>query len=362
MIPAGRVLGVGLVCFGLWLLVDGRQLYNAAVSGQLGIRRDVAMAILKPIARLDEALSLDRIVNGVNRAIGREGAPGSGSSGPTTPVVTVPTTVPNTIPTRYSLGAPIPALLGPPFVSSGWQPGRLVAGGTTPGGTTPGGTSPGALAQPSAAHPITVLQIGDSLGEDLGSGLIDVLGSHKDVKLYPVAVGDTGLANVAYYNWAATLETDLAAYHPEIVIAMFGGNDSQPFYFGARNAIPGTPFFRTAYGARVAQIMHEATAAGARLFWVGMPIMASADFSSRMAELNSIVQAEAATHPGVTYFSSWKLFENAAGQYSTYLPDSSGNLVTVRDPDGVHIAPPAGDDLLANAVVASMSALYKIRF
>lgn len=218
------------------------------------------------------------------------------------------------------------------------------------------------LTQPSPAHPLTILQIGDSLGEDLGSGLTDVLGSHTDVKLYPVAVGDTGLANVAYYNWAAALEKDLRTYHPQIVIAMFGGNDSQPFYFGAKNAIPGTAFFRVAYGARVAQIMNEASAAGAKVFWVGMPIMQSPDFSSRMAELNSVVQAQAATHPGVTYFSSWNLFENTAGQYSTYLPDASGNLVTVRDPDGIHIAPPAGDDLLANAVVRSMQQLYKITF
>ncbi len=70
--------------------------------------------------------------------------------------------------------------------------------------------------------------------------------------------------------------------------------------------------------------------------------------------LNAIYQKVSSNNPNATYVSIYKLFENAAGQYAQWLPSSSGSLVEVRDSDGVHIAPPAGDDRAATAVVAAI--------
>ena len=70
-VVSGQILGVGLICFGAWTLLDARQLLNSAVGSPLGVRRSVAMSILRPIARVTEAFGLDRLVNGGNRALGR---------------------------------------------------------------------------------------------------------------------------------------------------------------------------------------------------------------------------------------------------------------------------------------------------
>jgi hypothetical protein len=208
------------------------------------------------------------------------------------------------------------------------------------------------------------VQIGDSLGEDLGFGLQSTIGADPAVVLKTVAVGDTGLADPAYYNWPVALARDLAAYHPAIVIAMFGGNDCQSFYEGTGSTAvleqPGTAGFDGAYSARVAVIMSEALAAGARVFWVGMPIMQDPGFSSCMQELNRDYAAEAASHPGVTFFPTWKLFEDAHGQYAEYL-DVGGSLAQVRVDDGVHINGPAGTALVGSAVVSAMDATYHIK-
>ncbi len=216
------------------------------------------------------------------------------------------------------------------------------------------------LAQPTARHPITIVQIGDSLGEDLGFGLQDVIGAQPSVKLETVAVGDTGLADPAYYDWPKALQRDLAKYHPAIVIAMFGGNDCQSFFQGPTLETPGTASFDTAYSSRVGGVMEEAIEAGARVLWVGMPIMHDPGFSSCMAELNRDDAAEAASHPGATFLSTWKLFEGPNGQYSEYL-DVDGNLVEVRDGDGVHIDGPAGTDLVGGAVLTALEADYHIK-
>ena len=296
------------------------------------------MTILRPIARASEFIGLDRLVDSANRAIGRNGATPGGVGAAVGARSATSTTV---------------TTLGPSGPSTS-IPGR--------GATTTPGHAVG-LPQPSAADPITVLNVGDSIGEDLGIGLSDELGSKPAVHFVEDAVGDTGLADAKYYNWPAQLESELVATHPAIVTMMFGGNDWQPFYATAtRIAQPGTAFWRQAYGAIVAEMMQEATSAGARVIWVGLPIMGpTSQLPTAMAPgLNSVYASEASSHPGVTYFSSWQLFTTTSGAYAEYLPDSTGSLVQVRDPDGVHIDPPAGTDLLGAAVVADIEHLYAI--
>ncbi|MDI3317072.1 MAG: DUF459 domain-containing protein [Bacillota bacterium] len=208
-----------------------------------------------------------------------------------------------------------------------------------------------------------MLVIGDSLGMDLGFGLRDVIGSRPDVRLLLKAVGSSGLVNRAYYDWPAVLERELADLHPQVVVAMFGGNDAVSFIDQGAYVRFGSEPWRRAYGARVAAVMDEATRAGARVVWVGMPVMSPAAVLSNtaMQELNGVYEAQAEAHPGVIYVSSWELFQDASGRYTRYIRDSSGVLQDVRAPDGVHIATPAGNALLASAVVAALGRSEGIR-
>ena len=222
-------------------------------------------------------------------------------------------------------------------------------------------SGPPPVRQPSAARPLALLEIGDSLGEDLGSGLLDVLSGHADVHVLPKATGDSGLVNTTYYNWPLSLAGELAEYHPGVVVVFLGGNDAQSFYAGGTYYGFGSAAWRKIYGVRVGALMHEATAAGAHVLWVGMPVMASARFSADMAVLDTIYAAQAKAHPGVVYLSTWKLFEDAAGHYAQFLPGPGGKSVQVRDPDGIHIDPPAGDVRIGTAVVSAIEQRFKIK-
>lgn len=218
---------------------------------------------------------------------------------------------------------------------------------------------------------MTIIEIEDSLGEDLGLGLQDTLTDVPEVKFAPLAIGDTGLADLAYCNWPRALAYDLAERHPAIVIVFLGGNDCQPVSNGDTNATPvalgGTKVFDVAYSARVSALMSEATAAGARVFWVGLPIIApdtggeaGDTYSDCMKELNADYHLEASSHSGVTYFSTWRVFEDPQGHYAQYL-ELDGKLDEVRSPDGLHINGPAGTDLIGSAVVAGIEATYHIK-
>jgi uncharacterized protein len=334
---AGQILGICLLCFGIWFFLDARQLYQSALTSPLGVRRSVAVAITRPVARVEDFLGVDRLDNAVNRVIGKTGSPGGSAIAP---AVTPLTTPPATDGDRHR---------SKPSHTKHPRPPRP--------------TGPVRIAQPSRAHVLTILDIGDSIGEDLGAGLSDELGNVANVKLIDDSVGDTGLANLGYYDWLAELPADIAKYHPQAVVVMLGGNDGQAFQSGTTVVEFGTPLWHRIYQARVAELMAEATSAGARVIWVGLPVVGpTADLSNSDIETqNAVYAATATTNPAVTYVSSWKLFENSAGQYSTYLTIPGQGLVQVRDADEVHIDPPGGTDLIGSYVVQQMERAWHVR-
>ena len=154
-------------------------------------------------------------------------------------------------------------------------------------------TSPGGLQQPTAARPLTILDVGDSLGEDLGLGLGYTLGTNPLVHLVQAGYGCSGIDRPDYYDWAAHLANDLSEYHPQVVTILIGGNDHQDLYLNGEWIAFGTAQWHTIYSQRVALMMSETLKAGAKMLWVGLPIMRDPVFGAYMQTLNSIYQAEA---------------------------------------------------------------------
>lgn len=219
------------------------------------------------------------------------------------------------------------------------------------------------LPPPALRRPLTILSVGDSLGEDLGLGLADVLSADPNVRIVEDAVGSTGLADVAYYDWRSHLARDLARSRPQVVVVMLGGNDAVSFDQDGRYVAFASPLWRRLYGARVRALMLEARRAGAAVEWVGMPVMAGGSVLSddAMRTLNAAYRRAAAGVPGVAYLSTWRLFQAPGGGFTVDLTTRSGGVQVVRDPDGVHIAPPAGDALVASAVVAAIDRAEGVR-
>jgi hypothetical protein len=217
--------------------------------------------------------------------------------------------------------------------------------------TAPDGLAP--LAVPTPAAPLRLLVLGDSLGIDFGQPLVNDLAATDVVSAVLDGHIDTGLSRPDYFNWPAELQRDVVTYQPKAVVVFIGANDPQNFIDGSTAVTYGTPAWNAAYGKRVGSLMAQATGAGARVLWVGMPPMADPGLNAKMETLNAIAQNQAAVHPGVTYFASWPVLSNPQGQFSAFLPDASGNEVQVRDPDGIHITA-AGAQRLSQAAIAFM--------
>lgn len=215
------------------------------------------------------------------------------------------------------------------------------------------------IPQPSRTRPLSILQVGDSIGLDLGYGLSQVLSADPLCHLILDSVGDTGLTNAAYFNWPATMRRELALYHPRLVVIILGANDWQGMEVSSGPVQPGTSVWLANYRQRVGEMMTEATAIGARVLWVGLPIMGDPSFSRDMATLNTIFLQQTRLHRGVWYVPTWKLFSTPSGAYSEYL-QIGGSSTQVRDADGVHIDPPAGTSLLGHYVVEEIDSIWHI--
>lgn len=349
---AGRVIGVGLLCFGLWTLFDANQLYQNALSSPFGTRRSVALSVLRPLKDVTNALRISGPVNAADSALGRGGEETISTLPPLPPTGTRPARRPPNDADQNGI-APRPHT----------NLGQRGAGGPTPPPPPPP-AGPPPLRQPSRAHPLVMLDIGDSIGEDLGFGLGDVFAHDPYVKVIQKGMVDTGLAHpfgTAGYNWPVELETFIHQYHPGVVVMMMGANDDQTLALANGSGIPTTsPQWDAVYRHRMLLLMAEATASGAHVIWVGLPPVQNSAVNPAFARhVNSIAQSLAQTTPGVTYVSSWSLLAGPQGQFVQY-KDVDGTDQQIRYSDGVHLAP-AGWDLLASYLLQPMRQSLHIR-
>lgn len=233
----------------------------------------------------------------------------------------------------------------------------LVASSTT---TTSSSTSTAHLASaaPAPGHCV-VLEIGDSLGNDLGWGLAREVTAGSGFTLVQKDLSSSGLVTDWFYDWPQHLSAMLARYHPDLTIVMIGGNDQQ----GIRSAHGALAFasapWRDAYRQRVGAIVDRVRAAHSYLLWVGLPIMRPDGYRQGTNLLNSLYQSVAGHSPGAAFLPTWGLFADDQGRFAEAAPVGGTNQV-LRSPDGIHFSY-VGENVLATYVTTQIGSLFHVR-
>jgi hypothetical protein len=211
---------------------------------------------------------------------------------------------------------------------------------------------------PFALGHCRLLEIGDSLGDDLEYGIRHELQLTPGLKLIQRNKVSTGLSASWFYNWPAHLKTQLRDHHPNLVIIMFGANDEQALKVGGESAPFGSPEWRSAYIARVRQIDRMITKSGAYAFWVGLPIAAPKSYSQGLRALNAIYRQVATSTPGVTFQPMWRLLATKGGNYR------GGAVVNnvqsaLRVSDGIHFTS-TGELVIGTFIARQLSVVYDV--
>lgn len=259
-----------------------------------------------------------------------------------------------------------PASSAGPGAAPAGGPGAAPKGGSPTGGTAVAervsagcGLSLAPGAPTVAVGHCAVLEVGDSLGNDLGWGLAREVSATSGLDLVQADVSSTGLANRGFYDWPAHLATDLRRYHPQLVVISLGGNDEQGMIVDGGAVQFATPAWEKAYRARVASMLAEATGAGAYVLWVGMPVMAQPGFSAGIRLLDSIYRQVVSRYPGAVFLPTWGLFAGPGGRFEAEA-DVDGWPSQLRQADGVHYSF-VGENVLATYVVRHLSTIFHVR-
>jgi hypothetical protein len=73
--------------------------------------------------------------------------------------------------------------------------------------------------------------------------------------------------------------------------------------------------------------------------------MRESGFDGRARAMNDIYRAEAESRPWMTYLDTVPVFGDDNGDYVERKEDQSGDLVDLRQPDGIHLSSPGADRL-----------------
>jgi hypothetical protein len=317
-----RVLGLGAGAFAVWFLLFAPTLQHNAQVSPVGSRRTVSLDLVGPFAALSRTVGLSHIVS----ATGRSNRLPGGTEG----LIAVGPTGHRSVSTR-----PVEA--------------------PTPGATTTT-TVPPNPKEPTAAAPLRVLIVGDSVGLDMGGALQSDLASTGVVNAALDARESTGLTRPDYFNWPAELTSDMRTSQPQVVVVMIGANDAQDF-LGPPDVPYGSPRWNTLYAQRVSQFMQIARSSGALVVWLGMPPMKNPGLSAAMADIDAIAAQQAGqAKPPVRFVATDKTLGTAQGAYTAFVTNGAGQIVNIRTPDGTHLTP-GGGQVAAQQVLALLQGL-----
>jgi hypothetical protein len=205
----------------------------------------------------------------------------------------------------------------------------------------------------------TVLEIGDSLGNDLGWGMARQLGHDHALRLVQADKSSSGLLTPWFYDWAKKEKVLLAQYKPQLVIITFGANDEQNLKVNGQVLAFGSAPWVKAYTGIVTKMASAATKTGAYVLWIGMPIMQPNGYRQGMVLINSVFANVSAAVPGMTFLPTWALFANSKGQFAEAA--RVNNIPSLlREPDGIHFSY-VGENVFATYVTRSIGSVYHVQ-
>jgi len=297
--PAGRVLLTMVLALALAALVNADALVRRSESKPLGTGRDRSLMIWHPVQDVADVSQITRVRDLGDWLVGNEDRGGGG-----VPVRSDPADVP------------------------------------------PGAVRP-TLRAPTADEPLRVYIGGDSIIRDAGDAFLNIA---SDTPLFDTTLhyeNATGLTRPDFYDWPSAFADDMAAHRPEVVFVLFGGNDSQGIIGPDGEAFPGPsdPRWREEYGRRVAGVMDLLRADDRIVYWVGLPPMRDGGFDGRAEIMNEIYRTAAEGRPWMSYLDTHPIFGDDHGRYVERKKDADGDLVDLRQKDGVHLSQPGATRL-----------------
>lgn len=190
-----------------------------------------------------------------------------------------------------------------------------------------------------------ILMIGDSMMRLLGH---EMEKAFKKAGIQPAVAFSSlgsGLVRSSVFDWNAKIDELIAEHKPATVFVNIGTNDRQALEVEGVGMIryESADEWRAAYSKCIGGVMDRLIAGGVkRIIWMLLPSMNDTATHEHAMLVNEIVTEQAAAEKRkdvVTLLDLGPMLSSRPGKYSRYVTDKkTGNALTVRDPDGVHLS------------------------
>jgi hypothetical protein len=204
-----------------------------------------------------------------------------------------------------------------------------------------------------------ILIIGDSLGDNLGYGMLGQLRNKPGLTTTLKAKASTGLSNAWFYNWHTNLAAFLTTYKPNLVVVLLGANDRQNFVVNGKIQTFGNLDWQKTYQSNVTKLASAATKAGAYVLWVGLPIMKPYNYAKGETLIDQLIANAVPKTPGAQYIGLRDLTSDADGKYrqSAII---NGKYQVFRGGDGIHFSS-IGQEVIATYTINKINRLFHVK-
>ena len=181
-----------------------------------------------------------------------------------------------------------------------------------------------------------VLVVGDFLAGGIADGFEDAFAESPGIQVIDASNGSSGLVREDYHDWQTTLPALMEEHNPIVVVVQLGANDGQPMRSEAGTFPERSPQWSQEYRARARKLAEAVEATDAELVWVGAPAFKSRSLSNDVLAFNAHFAA-AAESAGGAFVDVWEGFVDQNGAYVRSGPDMTGQVVRLRNGDGINL-------------------------
>lgn len=209
----------------------------------------------------------------------------------------------------------------------------------------------------AAYKPKSVVVIGDSLSIPVSKQLEKYFKIDRKIAFKRLGKVSSGLARPDSFDWHWNLK-QLSAFHkPDTVFVMLGTNDTkrmktiddQVLTFGGYE-------WDDEYSHRLQRLVDTVRKynPASNVYFIGAPIVGHKVLNKQIRHINTVIKGVCTINPGVYYVDTYDTLSDENGRYIKSMRSSTGEAITLRADDGVHITKHAAA-LLAERCIAVLN-------
>ncbi|QLA20801.1 DUF459 domain-containing protein [Desulfolutivibrio sulfoxidireducens] len=194
-----------------------------------------------------------------------------------------------------------------------------------------------------------VVVIGDSLSIGLGKEIERVFAARQDVAFSRLGKVSSGLVKPEFFDWEKNAAKLGAKVQPDVIVVMIGANDNNNLTSpDGRTTYFTDPAWDQAYAARAALLVDACRAhnPGARVYFVGVPVMADPTLDRDVTRINAALETVCGRMENCVFLDTKNVLADGEGRFAPLAASPSGEMAALRLDDGVHVTS-TGSRLLA---------------